>query len=719
MKHSLIERVLLYTIGLLLFLEWLYPLDALFTSIHVKLFVYYAIFCFLITVLQLSWWLSPLLKAIGLVFAYNFTFSMSHLYSVMPLYEEVKGNVLLIFQSKWHLITDEFENVLFLILIWLVSYLVYYWYIVLKNNLLFLIFTFVYVTILDTFTVYDGSYAIIRIFVLALISYSVVRLYKTWKDEDPKIRRRYLFLLTTIITLAVAVGYFLPKGEAEWPDPVPFATEFNQNKQEMREEDVKKSGYGTNDEQLGGPFEFDDETVFTVQADDGQYWKMETKDVYTGKGWERSEEVVFEKRANDALNLADFAAEIESEEVKEATFSYEGPFATMDVFAYPYGVKEVHYPESDFTLVNENSGLLKRRGADDQVTSYMMNYKEPLFYEETLSESNLPQDESFKEMYTQLPDDLPGRVSSLADEIVSDVAAETQLEQTEAIEHYFSSSEFVYETKDVEVPEADEDYVDQFLFETKKGYCDNYSTSMVVLLRSLDIPARWVKGFTGGDVQHDVDDGYVFEVKNEHAHSWVEVYFEGHGWIPFEPTKGFNNHTTIIPEEALDEEASDESENVEFEETDLDEETEQTEDEQSENEEAVSNEKIGKVIGAILISLVIIGLILLFVKRLEIRRKLLYKKMMNEKSVQSFERAYHFLLHVIEKQGYEKETSMTLRNYAKEVDRIYNTEQMKFLTTFYEQILYNKESPNQLDEEMILKWNEFITKVMKTGIRGR
>lgn len=101
---------------------------------------------------------------------------------------------------------------------------------------------------------------------------------------------------------------------------------------------------------------------------------------------------------------------------------------------------------------------------------------------------------------------------------------------------------FVYETNDVAVPELDEDYVDQFLFETKKGYCDNFSTSMVVLLRSVGIPARWVKGYTPGQFVETTSEGLeVYEVTSNNAHSWVEVYFSGIGWVPFEPTIGFSN----------------------------------------------------------------------------------------------------------------------------------------------------------------------------------
>ncbi|MBM9834622.1 transglutaminase domain-containing protein, partial [Enterococcus faecalis] len=79
------------------------------------------------------------------------------------------------------------------------------------------------------------------------------------------------------------------------------------------------------------------------------------------------------------------------------------------------------------------------------------------------------------------------------------------------------------------------DYVDQFLFESQVGYCDNFSTAMVVLLRSLEIPARWAKGFSPGSPA--TENGITtYTVRNLNAHSWVEVYFDGYGWVPFEPT---------------------------------------------------------------------------------------------------------------------------------------------------------------------------------------
>ena len=140
--------------------------------------------------------------------------------------------------------------------------------------------------------------------------------------------------------------------------------------------------------------------------------------------------------------------------------------------------------------------------------------------------------------YLQLPEQLPERVKELAETITEN--QESVYEKTKAIESYFGRNGFVYTQQDVAIPKAGDDYVDQFLFDTKKGYCDNFSTSMVVMLRSIDIPARWVKGFAPGESVLNDDGEKVYQITNNEAHSWVEAYMPGVGWMPYEPTIGFN-----------------------------------------------------------------------------------------------------------------------------------------------------------------------------------
>ena len=77
------------------------------------------------------------------------------------------------------------------------------------------------------------------------------------------------------------------------------------------------------------------------------------------------------------------------------------------------------------------------------------------------------------------------------------------------------------------------DPLGSFLFRSKSGYCEYFAAAMAVMLRTLNIPSRLVNGFQTGSYNRI---GKDFVVRARDAHSWVEVYFTGYGWIPFDPT---------------------------------------------------------------------------------------------------------------------------------------------------------------------------------------
>ena len=133
--------------------------------------------------------------------------------------------------------------------------------------------------------------------------------------------------------------------------------------------------------------------------------------------------------------------------------------------------------------------------------------------------------------YISLPEALPDRVGQLAEEITQGLT--TNYDKMKAIERYLNS--LTYTTKTIE-PEQGQDFVDSFLFEQKEGYCTYFASAMAVMGRCLGIPTRYVEGFYVD--YKDKKDSY-YTVKNADAHAWVEVYFDGIGWIPFEPTPGY------------------------------------------------------------------------------------------------------------------------------------------------------------------------------------
>ncbi|HEX2728115.1 MAG TPA: DUF3488 and transglutaminase-like domain-containing protein [Rubrobacteraceae bacterium] len=82
------------------------------------------------------------------------------------------------------------------------------------------------------------------------------------------------------------------------------------------------------------------------------------------------------------------------------------------------------------------------------------------------------------------------------------------------------------------------DAVEYFLFEERRGYCEQFSSSLAVMARSLGIPARVATGYVSGEYNPFTG---LYEVKSSDAHAWVEVYFPGYGWSTFDPTPGFDS----------------------------------------------------------------------------------------------------------------------------------------------------------------------------------
>jgi len=128
--------------------------------------------------------------------------------------------------------------------------------------------------------------------------------------------------------------------------------------------------------------------------------------------------------------------------------------------------------------------------------------------------------------YLALPAGLPGRVRLLARRLTRDRS--TRLEKVEAVLGHLRRMRY---TKALGHPRGDP--VDWFLFERRAGHCEYFASAMVLLLRAAGVPARVVTGFLGGVL--NPYGGYLL-VRQGDAHAWVEVWFEGVGWVSFDPT---------------------------------------------------------------------------------------------------------------------------------------------------------------------------------------
>jgi transglutaminase-like putative cysteine protease len=178
--------------------------------------------------------------------------------------------------------------------------------------------------------------------------------------------------------------------------------------------------------------------------------------------------------------------------------------------------------------------LTIQRGAEDELR-YTGSDARGLRYDvylagedEILVEALSPAD---RVRYLSLPASLPARLGDLAHEWTDDLAAPES--KARRIEEHLRR-DFIYDLRSPSQGKAQP--VDHFLFESKRGHCEFFSTAMALMLRSVGIPSRNVTGFVGGTWNRF---GRYYAVREGDAHSWVEAYIESPthpGWRTFDPT---------------------------------------------------------------------------------------------------------------------------------------------------------------------------------------
>ncbi len=131
--------------------------------------------------------------------------------------------------------------------------------------------------------------------------------------------------------------------------------------------------------------------------------------------------------------------------------------------------------------------------------------------------------------YLALPPTLPARIRTLAEEWTR--GRTTSDDKAVAIMGHLQSREYRY---DLGSPSGrSKQPLDDFLFESKRGHCEFYSTALAIMLRTVGVPTRNVTGFIGGSYNRF---GKFYAVRQGDAHSWVEVYIDDVGWKTFDPT---------------------------------------------------------------------------------------------------------------------------------------------------------------------------------------
>lgn len=268
---------------------------------------------------------------------------------------------------------------------------------------------------------------------------------------------------------------------------------------------------GTDRVTIVGSIELSPDVRFTVESDEPAYWRTDAYDRYTGSTWLQSGD----SSAYDGP-LDPPPGETETIEQRVET---ETELTTM-----PAAWRPVRVDGAADARVSDHGGL--RPDEPLEAGDRYVVESETVERTEELREAGTDYPGDVEERYTQLPAETPDRVGEYTASLTED--AETPYERALLVERHLSSG-WGY-TLDVERPEGD--VADATLFELEAAYCTYFATTMVAMLRSQGVPARFVTGYTEGE---EVDEDR-YAVRGLDAHAWVEVYFPGTGWIEFDPT---------------------------------------------------------------------------------------------------------------------------------------------------------------------------------------
>lgn len=716
--------ILLYILAFVLLWEWLLPVMELTSSGSLSLFLIFVALFFLFALLEVKWWISVPLKLLYILWAVHFIFFHEIFFSkqaIILLIQDMIANITTLLNGQWEGISSPFRTILFFALLWMTAYLIRYWIEVKKSILLFYVMTVVFIAFIDTFSPYTAEYSIFRIMLAGCLLLGLLTISRIAQKHQKPLRLRTYLLTSIPLLLVVAMSgvlaHYLPKREPIWPDPVPFMRAVVQGVEESGNlAGVTKSGYDQDDSRLGGSFVQDDTLIFEAKVAERQYWKIETKNTYTTKGWEQISQT--NDQTLHSLGNILYPGDVTSEPLQVAELTMLEPFSFL---VYPYGLQKVKADEDVQLIRSDEAGKYatavnkSNNFSAVQLPSYTLEFDEPKYSLKKLRETTIAGYSNAVEdltPYYQLPEQLPARVRELAAEITVD--EESVYGKAKAIERYFARNGFVYAQDDIPVPKVGQDYVDQFLFDTKRGYCDNFSTSMVVMLRSVGIPARWVKGFAPGDEARNADGEKIYRVTNNEAHSWVEAYMPGVGWMPFEPTIGFTNTADIEYDLDL---------NVGNAETPEKEEQQRPEIEKEENKVMMKKDGgFNGFIGAMdawfqknTVKSIVFGFAILLVSSLVYLQRakwmpaVLTRFRRSEKGDWNvFLKQYGSLLKQLDRTGLKRRRGMTLSDYAKEVDRHFGNSSMSALTIAYEKGFYggNTTDHNWTDLQEI--WEDLI-----------
>jgi transglutaminase-like putative cysteine protease len=261
---------------------------------------------------------------------------------------------------------------------------------------------------------------------------------------------------------------------------------------------------------IQGSIDLSPQVRFRVDAEERRYWKVASYDRYTGDGWVRTASV-------GEFDGSQAAPPGPTRRVGQ-TVTAESELSVLPAAWKPTTLQDRSARVSSFGGLQTEDSLVA--GERYEVVSRVSTAGP-----DQLRGAGDDYSAIDAEQYTRLPESTPQALTEYTTTLTAN--ADNAYDTARIIETHLEERKSY--SLDVERPNGDVAW--SFLQEMESGYCTYYATTMVTMLRSQGIPARFVTGYTPGQ---NVDGEYV--VRGLNAHAWVEVYFPGYGWQQFDPT---------------------------------------------------------------------------------------------------------------------------------------------------------------------------------------
>ena len=273
--------------------------------------------------------------------------------------------------------------------------------------------------------------------------------------------------------------------------------------------------------QIGSTQSFEGELAqtpqFVVEGPENAYWRQTAYTRYTGSSWASSPQwqPVSAGVPNDA-QTADGRA-------MDYRVTLLVPSSSLPTAWQP---STARLPNGSASVEASTVGGVRATRRLPAGTDYLARSAAPPSDPATLREAGTTYPDRIETRYTQLPESTPARVGAFTDELTAD--DETPYDAAVTVRDWLKEKPYSLNASH----EAGEPVADQFVFEMESGYCQYYATSMVVMLRTQGIPARYVVGYAPGERVGEEE----YLVTADRGHAWVEVFFPGTGWVRFDPT---------------------------------------------------------------------------------------------------------------------------------------------------------------------------------------